>query len=79
MQYSHLKTYRTELFRKVDKSNFLDNSGGFFMTASDVAFYIPVMELACGRVHKIPGFHYLYHTGTGNNDDTISRSKQVEG
>ena len=49
------------------------------MTASDVAFYIPVMELACGRVHKIPGFHYLYHTGTGNNDDTISRTKQVEG
>lgn len=67
MRYSHLKSYRTELFRRLDKSNFLDPSGKFFGFASDVAIYLPVMEVACQRVHKIEGYHYLYNTGTGNN------------
>ena len=35
------------------------------------------MELVCGRVHKIQGFHYLYHRDTGLNEDIISRPKQA--
>lgn len=78
MRYSHLKSYRNELFRKLDKSNFVDASGKFVGFASDVAIYLPIMEVSCERVYKIEGFHYLYNTQTGNNEDTISRAKQVE-
>ena len=64
MYFHHVKTYRTELFRKIEKKYFLDSTGNFFSFASDLAFYFPVMERACGRVFKIPGFHYLYHRDT---------------
>ena len=43
MFFSHLKTYRNELFRKIDKKNFLDRNGNYFTFASDIAFYIPIM------------------------------------
>ena len=76
MYYSHLKSYRNELFLKIDKSNFLDKNGNFFTFASDIAFYIPVMELSCGLVNKISGVHYLYHR-TNINEDVISRPKQI--
>jgi hypothetical protein len=36
-----------------------------------MAIFLPLMELACGRVHKIEGYHYLYNTGTGLNDDEL--------
>ena len=64
MIFHHVKTYRTELFRKIDKRYFLDPKGNFFSYASDLAIYFPVMERACGRVYNIPGFHYLYHRDT---------------
>jgi hypothetical protein len=78
MRYSHLKSYRTGLFRKLEKENFLDHDGKFFGFASDVAFYLPIMEVSCQRVFKIEGFHYLYNTRTGNNEDQISRASQVK-
>jgi len=34
-----------------------------------MAIFLPLMELACGRVNKVDGeFHYLYNIGTGLND-----------
>ena len=39
--------------------------------------FFPLMELACGRVNKIKGFHYLYNINTGLNDYAVDRNKQV--
>ena len=78
MYFHHVKTYRTELFRKIDKKYFLDSAGNFFSFASDLALYFPVMERACGRVFKIPGFHYLYHRDTELNEDVLDRPRQVK-
>ena len=77
MYYSHLKSYRNQLFLKIDKSNFIDKNGKYFGFASDIAFFIPVMERSCGLVYKIQGVHYLYHR-TNLNEDLISRPKQLQ-
>jgi hypothetical protein len=37
-----------------------------------MAMYYPLMEMACGRVEKIAGFHYLYNFNTGFNDFTVN-------
>ena len=42
----------------------------------DLAIYYPIMELACGRVNKIEGFHYLYNFNTGLNDHQVFRHQQ---
>ena len=76
-RFSHLRSYRTELFRQVPAKDFQDDQGKFFTIAYDMAIYFPVMELACGRVSKISGFHYLYNVNTGLNDYQVDRGKQV--
>lgn len=45
-----------------------DDKGEFFKITCDVAIYLPLMELACGRVEHINEFQYLYNTETGLND-----------
>ncbi len=43
-----------------------------------MALFLPLMEIACGRVEKITEeFHYLYNYGTGLNDDYLNRGKQL--
>ena len=36
------------------------------------------MELSCGRVHKIEGYHYLYNYATGENDHALHLRLQNE-
>jgi len=35
------------------------------------------MELSCGRISKISGYHYLYNINTGLNDYAVDRNKQA--
>jgi len=42
-----------------------------------MAIYFPVLELSCGRVKKISGYHYLYNVNTGLNDYMVDRNKQA--
>lgn len=42
-----------------------------------MAIYYPLMELACGRVLKISGFHYLYNFNTGLNDFALNHKDQL--
>ena len=77
-RFSHLRSYRTELFLKIEaKGNLQDEEGKFYTSAADMATLFPLMELSCGRVNKIEGYHYLYNINTGLNDYAIDRSKQV--
>lgn len=78
MQFSHLRSYRNELIAQIDPKDLQDDNGVFFTITYDIALFIPLMELACGRVHKIDGeYHYLYNTGTGLNDYN-DRGRQVQ-
>ena len=60
------------------KEYFQDKEGKFFRAAADMVVMYCVMELACGRVHKIPDVHYLYNINTGLNDQSINRDNQVK-
>lgn len=76
-RFSHLRSYRTELFRKIAAKDFQDDQGKFFTSAYDMAMYFPLMELSCQRVSKIQGYHYLYNINTGLNDYQVDRNKQA--
>jgi hypothetical protein len=43
-----------------------------------MAIYYPLMELACGKVLKIEGFHYLYNFNTGLNDFHTNHDLQLK-
>lgn len=73
MKFSHLRTYRNELLYQIDPKDLQDYTGSFYQYTYDQALFFPLMELSCGRVHKIEGeFHYLYNTGTAWNYPTES-------
>jgi hypothetical protein len=74
--FSQLRTFRQELFTRINKTSFLDEEEHFFTIAYDIAMFYSLMELACARVHKIPGYHYLYNMGTGLNDYQVDRVRQ---
>lgn len=76
-RFSHLRSYKAEIFRKVEFKDFQDDQGKFYTIAYDMVIYFPVMELSCGRIKKIEGFHYLYNINTGLNDYQVDRNKQV--
>jgi glycosyltransferase involved in cell wall biosynthesis len=76
-RFSHLRTYRSQLFLKIKEKDFKDDQGKFFTSAYDMVMYFPLMELSCGRVKKIEGFHYLYNINTGLNDYQLDRGKQA--
>lgn len=77
MQFSHLRSYRNELFGQIDPKDLQDDKGAFFTIAYSPALFFPLMELSCGRVHKIEDeFHYLYNVGTGLNDYN-DRERQI--
>lgn len=77
-RFSHLRSYRTELFRKIETKDFQDDQGKFFTIAYDMVMYFPLMELSCGRIAKIAGYHYLYNINTGLNDYQVDRNKQTQ-
>jgi hypothetical protein len=69
MKFSHLRSYRNELFLRLDPADLKDETGQFYKIIYDQAIFFPLMEMSCGRVAKIEGeFHLLYTMGTGLND-----------
>jgi glycosyltransferase involved in cell wall biosynthesis len=78
MKFSQLRSFLAELFLLIDPKDFQDEKGEFFSISSDVAMFVPLMELACGRVAKIEGeYNYLYNFNTGLND-VKERKRQTE-
>lgn len=43
-----------------------------------MAIFYPLMEVACGKVLKIQGFHYLYNFNTGFNDYKTNHQEQLK-
>jgi hypothetical protein len=77
MQFSHLRSYRNEILAQINPKDLQDDKGEFFRITYDLALFLPLMEMSCGRVWKINGeFHYLYNTGTGLNDYN-DRGRQI--
>jgi len=55
MKFSQLRSFRAELLPKIPTEYFKDDNGKFFTITADLALYMPLMELSCGRVNKIVG------------------------
>ena len=75
-QMSHLKTFYTALFKKIEKKDLLKN-GKFFEIASDVAYMIPMLEMADGNFAFVEEILYLYNTSNPISDVKQAVQRQV--
>ena len=80
---SHLKTFKYKLFKEMMKqdpylNSLKDKSGNFYTTATDVALFVPLMEIAGQksiRFNEIPLYFYRKHN---NNVDKKTPKKQLD-
>ncbi len=73
-----LVSFRTWLFKKVQKQDMLDEKGEFYKIPKDVILFFPMMEMASkGRVLGIDEPLQIYNNVRTDNDQDVRRIEQM--
>lgn len=64
----HCRTFKYKLYKEIYRGDFLDNEGEYFKYATDMAVFIPVLEMAGDRIKYIDDTIYIYNRDTGGNN-----------
>lgn len=68
---SHLRTYKYKLWKKINIQDLKDTEGKFYKTAWDLAYMIPMCEMAGNKAKFIEKYLYVYNNSNPNNDYKI--------
>lgn len=74
---SHLRTFRSFVFKNIKKEDLLQNDGRYYQMAWDLSFQIPMIEMAQERTKFINQILYCYNTDNPINDDKVNRQLQI--
>lgn len=67
--FSHLRTWKAFLWKVIPKDCFMDADGGYFKSAPDVAYTIPLLELAGKEHYRFnPEVLYVYNASSPYNE-----------
>ena len=64
----HCRTFKYKLYKQIYRQDFLDSNGEYFKYATDMAVFIPVLEMAGDKVKYIEDTIYIYNRDTGGNN-----------
>lgn len=68
-RFSHLRTWKTFLWKSIPKNYFIDEDGTYFKSAADAAYCIPLLELSGEKHYKfLPKISYVYNGDSPYND-----------
>lgn len=68
-RFSHLRTWKCHLWRSIEEESFLDDDGHYFKSAPDVAYSIPMLEMAGLKHYEfIPDIMYVYNAESPFNE-----------
>lgn len=73
---SHVRTYRSWLFRQVTLED-VQHEGRFFDVAGDVAEMLPLLELGRGHSVFIPSILYIYNCANPTSDFACKLERQI--
>jgi len=67
--FSHLRTWKTHLWRNIEEESFMDVNGEYFKSGGDVAYCFPMVEMAGEKHYEyIPNILYVYNEQNPRND-----------
>ena len=67
--FSHLRTWKSFLWKSIPKEYFKDTDGSYFKSAADVAYTIPLLELSGEEHYRFnPKILYVYNGSSPYND-----------
>jgi glycosyltransferase involved in cell wall biosynthesis len=75
---SHLRTYRRELFLKINEEDFKFPNGEWLDVTGDQAFMLPMLEMASERSRFIPDILYVYNVANPTRDGATKVERQEE-
>lgn len=68
-RFSHLRTWKSFLWKNIPTENFIDVGGEYFKSGADVAYTFPLLELAGNQHYKfVPNILYVYNGDSPYND-----------
>lgn len=68
-RFSHLRTWKTFLWKSIPKDYLKDNNGEYFKSAADVAYTFSLLELAGEENYRfLPKLYYVYNEQSPYND-----------
>ena len=74
---SHLRTFKYGLWKNIKKEDLLDDNGEFYRMAWDVAFMMPMLEMAASRQYCFSDILYIYNNENPINDSKVDPNLQV--
>jgi glycosyltransferase involved in cell wall biosynthesis len=75
---SHLKTYRKELFLKINEDDFKFENGEWFDVTGDQAFMFPMLEMSAERSRFVDDILYCYNVINPTRDGSTRVGRQEE-
>lgn len=75
---SHLKTFYYALWQMIDQDDLRDPNGTYFKQATDLAFMLPMLEMAGYNQKFISDTLYLYNTANPASETNSHKSLQVQ-
>jgi glycosyltransferase involved in cell wall biosynthesis len=66
---SHLRTWKSHLWRSIEEESFIGSDGEYFRSAPDVAYSFPMVEMAGDKHYEfIPDIMYVYNAESPYNE-----------
>jgi glycosyltransferase involved in cell wall biosynthesis len=73
---SHMRTWKSWLWKKIKEEDLKDNSGNYWSVAGDLSFMFPMLEMSGENHFKyIPNVLYIYNESNPLNDHKVNMNK----
>jgi len=73
---SHLRTFKSKLWYNINMEDLKDDDGSYFGVGWDVAFMMPMLEMAAERILFVPNVLYMYNRFNPLSDDVVRQPEQ---
>jgi glycosyltransferase involved in cell wall biosynthesis len=64
----HCRTFKYKLYKQIYRQDFIDPQGEYLKYATDMAVFIPILEMAGTKIKYIEDTIYIYNRDTGDNN-----------
>lgn len=75
--FSHLRTWKSKLWYNIKDKDLRNNKGKYYESGWDVAFMLPMIEMAGEKTLFIPNVLYCYNRINPISDDKIRQQQQI--
>ncbi len=75
---SHLRTFKTKLWKHIDLEDLKNNDEKYYKTAYDQALMLPLLEMAGSKSHYISDIMHVYNRENPLNVDKVKQQLQYQ-